>query len=1015
MVYRRRCMHVLSRGVIYALVVSVCACGRIAYDSHATDADLATRMDASLPDLENSDTGPYIDVGSDLTSENDAGENDMGSVAAILVSPTSGLSTSESGESATYTVVLATAPSADVSIPIATSDASEGLLGSASFVLMTFTPSTWSTPQSVTVTGVDDDIADGPQAFTITLGAATTADPRYSGMDATDVNVTNLDDDSPGIGVDPTSGLVTTEGGTTATFTVVLQSRPTATVTLQVGSSDLTEGTASPTTLTFNAASWNAPQTVTVTGVNDAFADGDQLYNLVVHVASSADANYASLADIRAIATNIDDETASITVSPTSGLITTEAGGTATFTLRLSSSPTSDVTIALSSDNTLEGTVAPASVVFTTLNWNVPRTIVVTGVNDFVADGARLFNVVTALAVSADSSYSGLNANDVSVTNTDNDVVGVTITPTSGLTTTEAGAIAMFQARLTSQPTADVTISLNSTDASEGSVLPVSVTFTSLTWSTNVDITVSGVDDALLDGDVAYSIVTGAAVSTDLGYDGFDASDVSVINQDNDVPFVQQAYVKAASPDLGDLFGSDVALSGDGDTLVVGAFREDSASTGVGGSQTDDTAFDSGAAYVFVRTGATWAQQAYIKASNTDAQDFFGDLVDISDDGNTIVVSAVQEDSGATGINGFQGNSSADSGAVYVFTRSAGVWTQQAYVKPSNTGIGDHFGSNLALSADGDTLAVSSSSESSNATGINGDQSNNLASSSGAVYVFTRAGGIWAQQAYVKSSNAQANDFFGSALALSAEGNTLAVSAMGESSAATGIGGNQADNTATSSGAVYVFTRSGAMWTQDAYIKASNTQASDGFGTDVSLSADGSTLGVGAFLEDSNARGVGGDQSSNLAGGSGAVYVFTRTALIWSQEAYIKSSNSESNDGFGYHTALSFDGNTLAVTALNESSNATGVNGDQFNNLAGGSGAVYLLTRMGSTWTQFGYVKASNTGMGDQFGTTLALSADASTLVVSSFLESSNASGINGDQSNNAAVQSGAVYLFAVP
>ncbi len=157
--------------------------------------------------------------------------------------------------------------------------------------------------------------------------------------------------------------------------------------------------------------------------------------------------------------------------------------------------------------------------------------------------------------------------------------------------------------------------------------------------------------------------------------------------------------------------------------------------TGINGDQGDNNADLSGAVYVFTRDGAgVWSQQAYVKASNTDAGDRFGWSVALSD--NTLAVGAHEEDSAATGINGDQGDNAAlFAGAVYVFTRdSAGVWSQQAYVKASNTEAGDIFGDQVALS--GDTLAVGASFEASAATGIDGDQSDNNADRSGAVYAF---------------------------------------------------------------------------------------------------------------------------------------------------------------------------------------------------------------------------------------------------------------------------------------
>jgi len=182
----------------------------------------------------------------------------------------------------------------------------------------------------------------------------------------------------------------------------------------------------------------------------------------------------------------------------------------------------------------------------------------------------------------------------------------------------------------------------------------------------------------------------------------------------------------------------------------------------------------------------------------------------------------------------------------------------------------------MALSGDGNTLAVGADGESSAATGVNGDQADNSAGYAGAVYVFSRdSGGIWTQQAYIKTSNTDAFDELGGSAALSDDGNTLAVGAYGESSAATGVNGDQADNSTFYAGAVYVFSRdSGGVWTQQLYVKASNTDEFDGFGYSVAMSDDGNKLAVGALFEGSAATGVNGDQADNSAISAGAVYVF---------------------------------------------------------------------------------------------------------------------------------------------
>lgn len=946
-----------------------------------------------------------------LDAANVIGVNLDDETAGVLVSPTSGLFTSEAGATAMFSVVLQSQPSADVTITMSSSDTTEGTVAVAS---LTFTSTTWNVAQSVTVTGVDDSLADGDQVFHIVLGSALSADADYAGLVADEVTVTNLDDDSPGIAVTPLSGLITTESGGTAMFTVRLDSQPAADVVLALTSTDLTEGLVSPATITFTTSDWFTPQTVTLTGVDDAVADGSQMYEAVVHLMSSADLAYAGLGDTHVSAINTDDETAGITVSPTSGLVTTEAGGTAMFAIVLTSEPTADVTILVMSSNVAEGTVGVASVVFTSLNWNVAQGVTVTGVDDSLDDGDVVYSVITGSASSADLAYNGINPSDVALSNTDNDVAGVTVTPTSGLVTTEAGGTAMFTIALTSQPTASVTISLSSSNVAEGTVSPMSVVFTSVNWNVVQGVTITGVDDFVIDGNIAYSIVTGAASSADGTYNALSVADVAVTNTDNDaITPTQQAYVKASNTAANDRFAYVVALSADGNTMAVTARAEDSNATGINGDQSNNAAVDSGAVYVFTRSGSTWTQQAYVKASNTGGGDNFGEGIALSSDGNTLAVGAPGEWSNATGIDGNQAdNSAASAGAAYVFTRSATVWTQQAYIKASNTDALDRFGHSVALASDGNTLAVGARTEGSNATGIDGNQADNSASASGAVYMFTRAGAVWAQQAYIKASNTDSGDYFGYAVALSSDGNTLVVSARLEASGATGIGGNQADNSVASAGAVYVFTRSGVTWTQQVYIKASNTAGTDFFATSISLSADGNTLAVGAPQEGSNATGIDGDQLDNSATVAGAVYMFTRAGVVWSQQAYIKATNTQANDYFGYSVSLSADGNKLVVGATGEASNATGIGGNQANNSLAGAGAAYELTRTGVSWAHRVYIKASNTGTLDSFGWSIALSGDGSTLAVGAVQEASNATGIGGAQGNNGAMSAGAVYVF---
>ncbi|MFM9886684.1 MAG: FG-GAP repeat protein [Burkholderiales bacterium] len=390
----------------------------------------------------------------------------------------------------------------------------------------------------------------------------------------------------------------------------------------------------------------------------------------------------------------------------------------------------------------------------------------------------------------------------------------------------------------------------------------------------------------------------------------------------------QQATVTALNPGP-DQFGHSLALSNDGNTLAVGAPNEDSSSTGIG-STPDERAPDAGAAYIFARSGGKWSQQAYVKASNTGAGDLFGSAVALSGDGTTLAVGAPNEDSSTTGVNAVPNELRSNAGAAYVFVLNGATWSQQAFVKAATTflGVDDLFGRSVALSDNGNTLAVGGRVD----TCDDGCMDN-------AVFLYTRSATIWSPQASVMASNHLDSDLFGYSVALSGDGNTLAVGAPYEDSSTVGVN-TKPDELAIDSGAVYVFTRSGATWLEQVYVKASNTGAGDNFGISVALADDGNTLAVGAAFEDSSTTGIG-STPNEAAGDAGAVYVFTRSAGIWSQKAYVKASNTGAGDNFGISVTLSRDGNTLAVGAPYEDSGTNGI-GSTPNELATNAGAVYL-------------------------------------------------------------------------
>lgn len=355
-------------------------------------------------------------------------------------------------------------------------------------------------------------------------------------------------------------------------------------------------------------------------------------------------------------------------------------------------------------------------------------------------------------------------------------------------------------------------------------------------------------------------------------------------------------YIKASNTGANDKFGHAVAISDDGDVIVVGAPFEDNGATGIEPSdQADDSAADSGAAYVFENDGLSWSQSAYVKASNSEAADRFGHAVAISGDGSRFAATSAGEDSSATGVDGDQSDNSAagtgsqftGTGAVYAFVREPNGWVQEAYVKPSNTGADDVFGDSLAMNGDGSKLAVGAPREDSAGSGVGSTlEQDDSAPDSGAAYLYSRDSGTWLQEAYLKASNSRRANQYGSAVALSGDGDLLAIGAPIENSNSVGVNGSEVQLVSATDfriGAVYMYRRDVGTggWQQVSYVKASNSDQSDEadgrtlmFGDVVALSADGAELVVAGHEDGSEATGIGGDNSNENQRGSGAVYLY---------------------------------------------------------------------------------------------------------------------------------------------
>ena len=411
-------------------------------------------------------------------------------------------------------------------------------------------------------------------------------------------------------------------------------------------------------------------------------------------------------------------------------------------------------------------------------------------------------------------------------------------------------------------------------------------------------ISVSGDGNTLVVGAYLEDSVSRGINPVGVDNNNLDNSGAVYVFRRNGGVWVQQAYIKPSNPNRRAAFGYSVSLNSDGNTLAVGAYRENNQATGINSGQIG-SAIESGAAYVFRFNANAWQQQAYIKASNNLAYSEFGTAVDLSADGNTLAVGARRENTSGDG-----------AGAAYIFRfTTSNTWIQQAFLKASNPASGDTFGEDLGISADGNTLAVGAPGEDSNAMGINGAQNNNSATASGAVYLFrfSTSTNVWAQQAYIKASNAAASSGFGEAVRLNGDGNTFVVGASARSN---------------SEGAVYVFryNTSSNTWSEQAFIRASNAGADDEFGGSVSLSLDGNTFVVGAEHEDGSTVGIRSG-NNNGTSNSGAAYVFEFSNGSWVQQAYIKASDPATNALFGDSVSISNDGATVAVGANGVSSN----------------------------------------------------------------------------------------------
>ena len=518
------------------------------------DGDQNTTITLSVNDTASDNN---FDLLSDQTVTATTVDNDS---AGFTVTETGGTSVNESGTTDTFTVALDAQPDSNVVIDVSSGDTGEATINPTP---LTFTTGNWNMAQTVTVTGVNDALIDGDQNTAITLSINDAAsDNNFDPLSDQTVTATTVDNDSAGFTITETGGTSVNESGTTDTFTVVLDAQPNSNVVIDVSSGDTGEATISPTPLTFTTGNWNVAQTVTVTGVNDALIDGDQNTTITLSINDAAsDNNFDPLGDQTVTATTVDNDSAGFTITETGGTSVNESGTTDTFTVVLTAQPTSNVVIDVSSGDITEATVAPASLTFTTGNWNVVQTVTVTGVDDAVIDGNQNTTVTLSVNdVASDNNFDPLADQTVIATTVDNDAAGFTVTETGSTSVNESGTTDIFTVVLDAQPNSNVVIDIASADTGEVTVNPTPLTFTTANWNVAQTVTVTGVNDALIDGNQNTTLTLSVNdAASDNNFDPLVDQTVTATTVDND----------AAGFTITEIGGTSVNESGTTDTFTV--------------------------------------------------------------------------------------------------------------------------------------------------------------------------------------------------------------------------------------------------------------------------------------------------------------------------------------------------------------------------------------------------------------------------------------------------------------
>lgn len=439
----------------------------------------------------------------------------------------------------TFTVALTAQPLSNVVVALASSSLIELTM---SVSTLTFTPSNWSTAQTVTVYSVDNNIADGTRLRSVSL----TVVPEQSAdlFDSAQfvVPVTITDDEQPSIIVNHTgSDTVVSEDGLSDTFTVKLDCQPLTPVVVDVVNNYIPVVALNRTQLTFTPSNWNVPQTVVVTGVDDPWVNGDKLAVMRMTLnAGLSDPLWASTQDEHILVKRLSNDLAGFTITQIGvGNSVTEGVLGDSITVVLTGFPLTNVVLRLTSGDTGEVTTSPATLTFGQADWNVPQRVQLSGVADLTVDGSQTTLVTISIDDAASNDFfDAVSDQTISVTTTDSDVPGFTVTPSGGSTSvSESGTTDSVSVVLTRGPLTDVVLRIVSSDTGEATAAPTTLTFTPSNWSTPQTVTVSGVDDLLVDGNQTSTLTVSIDdAASDDAWDALADRTVSVVTLDNDAP-----------------------------------------------------------------------------------------------------------------------------------------------------------------------------------------------------------------------------------------------------------------------------------------------------------------------------------------------------------------------------------------------------------------------------------------------------------------------------------------------